>query len=111
MDYLQLDDVDARDSDVDDGDAGGDNDLSVNLANLSIIDEDAEYVQELTDLIPSVLDNIKEVNQTETFMKFNRLVANNDFPLRNIEYLLFLDIVKLFSVDNASRSWCVDFYD
>jgi hypothetical protein len=94
MDDLQHDDVDARDSDVDDGEAGGDNDLSVDLAHMSIIDEDGEYVQELINLIPSVLENIKEVNQTKTFMKFNRLVANNDFPLRNIAYVLFLDIVK-----------------
>jgi hypothetical protein len=34
MDDLQLDDVDARDSDVDDGEAGGDNELSVDLAHV-----------------------------------------------------------------------------
>jgi hypothetical protein len=54
MDDLQLDDVDACDSHIDDGEAGGDNDLSVDLAHMSIIDEDGEYVQELIDLIPSV---------------------------------------------------------
>ena len=62
-----------------------------------------EPIRELAALMPKVLDNLQTVEQTETYMKFNRLVAGNILPLGNIAYLLLLDIVNWFSVDTTTQ--------
>ena len=67
---------------------------------------DTEYqeeIKELHNLIPGVLRNLKTENQVETYMKFNKMVAESTFPLTNIGYLLFLDIVNWFSNKSTSQ--------
>ena len=57
----------------------------------------------MLELLPNVLENLKAAAKYEAFMKFMKLVANDAFPLDNIAFLLFLDIVKWFSEDNSSN--------
>ena len=82
--------------------------LSAGILNMSIaeVTEDmANEIEELNDLVPKVLENLKieDQEQVKTYMAFNRLVAEKSFPLTNIAYLLFLDIVKWFSTKTTSQ--------
>jgi hypothetical protein len=51
----------------------------------------------MIDLLLKVLKSLKVVGQKESFLKFMGLLASGTFPLHNICYLLFLDIVEWFS--------------
>ena len=78
-------------------------DLSIEMSNLSITEhernEDADELREL----PDVLKSLKAADHLETYMKFNRMLAEDTFPFRNIAYLLFLDVVNWFSQDSTSQ--------
>ena len=65
--------------------------------------ETAGEIEELNNLVPKVLENLKTEGQVETYIAFNRLVAENSFPLTNIPYLLFLDIVNWFSTGTTAQ--------
>ena len=52
-----------------------------------------ENFEQLSDLLPAVLQTLQEESQLETYMKFNNLLASKEFPTKNICYLLFLDLV------------------
>ena len=81
------------------------NDMSVELSSLSLLDNDENgaLLDELSQLLPSVLQSLERSNQKETFMKFARMVASGHFPLHNIAYLLFMDIVEWFSSESTSQ--------
>ena len=59
------------------------------------------------------METLKTEGQVETYIAFNRLVAEKTFPMSNIAYLLFLDIVNWFSSthmrysDEIKRFWRV----
>jgi hypothetical protein len=55
----------------------------------------------MIDLLLKVLKSLEDVGQKESFLKFMGLIASGTFPLHNICYLLFLDIVEWFSCDST----------
>ncbi|KAK3086499.1 hypothetical protein FSP39_019282 [Pinctada imbricata] len=55
------------------------------------------YLRELGSMLPKVIEALETEGQLETYLKFNRLLAAGDFPMTNICYLLFLDLVEWFS--------------
>jgi hypothetical protein len=57
----------------------------------------SESLDELKRRLPDVLANLQAEDQLETYLKFNSLVAANKFPVKNICYLLFMDLVEWFS--------------
>ena len=62
-----------------------------------------ENFEQLSDLLPAVLQTLQEEGQLEMYMKFNDLLASQEFPTKNICYLLFLDLVDWYSCENTSR--------
>ena len=54
-------------------------------------------------MLPIVLRNLEEVGQKEYFTKFINLIHSGNFPLENIWYLLFLDLVDWHSCDTTIR--------
>ena len=60
-----------------------------------------DLLSEMQTLMPSVIDNLNETGRTETFRKFVKMVNENRFPLKNIAWLLFLDVVDYGDSDNA----------
>ena len=50
-----------------------------------------------TQLLPLLSAN----GQLPQWIRFNKLLAHQNFPTNNIAYLLFLDIVDFFSSDTA----------
>lgn len=66
-------------------------------------DEERKSIKLIIDLIPSVLDTLKQHNQVDAFIKFNKLLAGNKIPMTNIAYLLFIDVVEWFSNENTHQ--------
>ena len=64
-----------------------------------------ENFEQLTDLLPAVLQTLQEEGQLETYMKFSNLLSSQEFPTKNICYLLFLYSVDwyMYSCENISR--------
>jgi hypothetical protein len=57
----------------------------------------------MIDLLPKVLKSLEDVGQKESFLTFMGLIESGTFPLHNICYLLFLDIVEWFSCDSTTH--------
>ena len=67
-------------------------------------DDDKESISDVkvfTEQLPSVIETLRKHGQLEIWKKFNDMVCKNEFPMTNIAYLLFLDVVKWFSHDNS----------
>ena len=60
-----------------------------------------EMESELFNMLPSVIENLRKADQLEIYYKFCNLISKGEFPLRNICYLLFLDLVNWLSCDNS----------
>ena len=82
-----------------------DQNVSTELLNLSISEGDSHdvLINELKQLMPSVVKELSSVQQHDNLLKFFRLVANGQFPSQNIGFLLFMDIVKWYATDETSE--------
>lgn len=56
-----------------------------------------DRMADIQNLIPNVLENLAEVGCDETFIEFLNQVNNGEFPLQNISFLLWMEVVKWFS--------------
>jgi hypothetical protein len=61
-------------------------------------------IETLTNLLPSVVETLKRKGKLETWIKFNKLLSTDSFPLDNIAFLLVLDVIKWFDSGNISSS-------
>ena len=52
-------------------------------------------------LIPTVIENLRTHGKLDGYMKFHKLLAEDKFPVTNIAFLLFLDVVKWFDCENS----------
>ena len=66
-------------------------------------DSESIEINDMIDLLPKVLKSLEDVGQKESFLKCMGLLASGTFPLHNICYLLFLDIVEWFSCDSTTH--------
>ena len=60
-------------------------------------------MEDIQNIIPVVLKSLAEVGCDETFVKFLNLVKNGEFPLQNISFLLWMEVVKWFNCDYTCR--------
>ncbi|KAL5011712.1 hypothetical protein ScPMuIL_010263 [Solemya velum] len=83
-------------------DADFDEDIHMLTAEEDNIEEqkydDAESVVKQ---LPLVIENLKKHGQFEIWKKFHEMLSENRFPMDNIAYLLFLDVVKWFGHENV----------
>lgn len=61
-------------------------------------------LEELKYLLPKVVHTLIESGHIDTYIKFNELFPNDQMPMRNICYLLFLDLIEWFSVSDRNTS-------
>ena len=66
-------------------------------------DSESIEINDMIDLLPKILKSLEDAGQKESFLKFMGLLAFGTFPLHNICYLLFLDIVEWFSCDSTTH--------
>ena len=75
------------------------------ITNCSLQDSDYNSNDDLSDLanqLPSVIQCLKEAQKFEDIKKFLLLVAQNRFPMQNIAFKLFLDLVRWLSVEHSN---------
>ena len=63
--------------------------------------EKSEY--QILHLMPKVLNKLQESGHIVEFCNFIRLVSEDKFPLRNISWLLFLDVVRWYSLQTTTQ--------
>ena len=51
----------------------------------------------LANLLPAVIHEFKKNDKTDVLINFFQLVSENKFPMRNISFLMFCDLVRWFS--------------
>ena len=61
-----------------------------------------ETIASLTSLLPMVVENLKTANKLEEFISFNRLMSEKRFPMENIAFLLFLDVVRWYNLNDTT---------
>ena len=59
-------------------------------------------IQEMNDILPNVLKTLEESGTKKSFLDFCRLVHSNNFPLDNIAYLLWVEVLKWYTMENTS---------
>jgi hypothetical protein len=57
----------------------------------------------LIKLIPSVVETMKNHGQLETWIQFNQLLSTQSFPMDNIAFLLFLDVVRWYGKTSTTQ--------
>ena len=60
-----------------------------------------EEMKSLISIMTSVVDCLKSAGKLEIWKIFNFLLASHKFPLNNITFLFFLDVVKWFDCDTS----------
>jgi hypothetical protein len=72
--------------------------------------------EEIMEILPGFLQKLHHENLCYDFCNFVKLVCNKKFPLTNISFLLFLDVVRWYSLprtsmmtykDDTMKSWRV----
>ena len=59
--------------------------------------KDNGVLSEIIELLPAVLNILKEENRLDsTILNFFRQIKNGTFPLKDMSFLLFCDVVKWF---------------
>ena len=73
------------------------------LSNYEPVDsyKDESDYQELIQLVPRVYGKLKEDGHLEEWLQFMRMTDLNCFPSSNIAYLLYLDVVKWYSLGDS----------
>jgi hypothetical protein len=71
--------------------------------SLLVDDKDEEYT-EIVSLIPTVIDQLKRAGKLTEYISFHKLVNDGKFPLDNLAFLLFLDVVRWFGTETAIYS-------
>lgn len=56
----------------------------------------------INSLLPTVIEEIKRSGKIEEYVASHRLVSVKKFPLNNIAYLLFLDVVRWFALEHST---------
>ena len=68
------------------------------------VEEKDEHFTILVDMLPNVIQTLKDAGKVNEFIQFNHLLSEGKFPMTNIAFLFFLDIVRWYSLDNATTS-------
>ena len=66
-------------------------------------DKDDSTFKELVELLPGVINTLKDGGRLSEYVAFNRLLHEGDFPLDNIAFILFLDVVRWFTLDESTQ--------
>ena len=71
--------------------------------SLLVDDKDEEYT-EIVSSIPTVIDELKRAGKLTEYISFHKPVSDGKFPLDNLAFLLFLDVVRWFGTETAIYS-------
>ena len=69
------------------------------LESIGKIEVDPKEEASVVEVFQDVLDKLSDVGKKDKLQKFFKLVQDGKFPLNNIAFELFLDIVQWFDKD------------
>ena len=69
---------------------------------------DHEYIQEVVSLLPAVLKELQKIGQQNVVKDFFKLVCDGKFPMNNILFLLWTEVVQWFTLENSSKMIYMD---
>ena len=90
-----------------------DGNFTADLQNVSLmsldesigkIEVDPKEEASVVEVFQDVLDKLSDVGKKDKLLKFFKLVQDGKFPLHNIAFELFLDIVEWFDKDESRRN-------
>ena len=61
-----------------------------------------DNLDEVVQLLPDVIKELKKVGLANIIIYFFRLVSNGKFPMQNISFLLWTEVVQWFNLENTS---------
>ena len=61
-------------------------------------------LRQLERLLPCVVDALQNAGRLHEYLAFNRLLAEGRFPLDNIAFLLFLDVVRWYDLEKNTTA-------
>ena len=67
------------------------------------IEVDPKMEASVVEVFQDVLDKLSDVGKKDKLLKFFKLVRDGKFPLNNIAFELFLDIVEWFDKDESRQ--------
>ena len=56
-------------------------------------------IQKLNDILPNILETLRNSNLLHEYMQFNKMLADKTFPLDNISFLMFIELVRWKSMN------------
>ena len=65
--------------------------------------DDINIIKSVHDALNSAASNLLQRGLLHDFQKFFELVGKNEFPLDNIAFLLFIDLIKFYSLESATQ--------
>ena len=68
------------------------------------IEVDPKEEASVVEVFQDVLDKLSDIGKKDQLLKFFKLVQDGKFPLHNIAFELFLDIVEWFDKDESRRN-------
>ena len=72
------------------------------------VSEQEQLIEEMVELIPTVMKKLQKEQLLVDFCQFMRLISKEKLPLQNIALLLLFDVVRWYSVDNTSKMFYSD---
>ena len=73
-----------------------------NLSKEDIPKEGNQNLQELIDLLPTVIENLSKEGFDDAIVSFVKQVASGKFPLNNIAFMLWVDVVRWFDCSSTT---------
>ena len=64
---------------------------------------DDSDIQELIQLMPVVAEKLRQCRYLDTYSKWCHMMSDDTFPVENICFRLFLDVVEWYSAPNTSQ--------
>ena len=85
-------------------DASTSSDCENESFEITRIDTNESSYQDIVSLLPEFIQTLKENGRETEYVSLNRLLAEKKIPMVDIAFLLFLDVVRWFSLDGYTTS-------
>ena len=61
----------------------------------------SDDLEELLSILPNSINSLKDVGMYNEWINYIRILGSNEFPLKNIAHLLFLDVCRWYQCGNT----------
>jgi hypothetical protein len=69
--------------------------------NYITVTDVSDDLEELLSILPNSVNSLKDVGMYTEWINYIRMLGSNEFPLKNIAHLLFLDVYRWYQCGNT----------